>query len=156
MPGSFDGHSSECRTIPGLPGAVQHSTSSRAYEEHACSFLLRRLDRLFTTISGHLDSVAALKKLAEETRESDCKKVKLSKKRHEDTLESIIGLICTSVDAREVMISEQRKQTEAFVLEARAAREEAHAAREEAHAARLASDEIVKSLIDVLRQGLLG
>ncbi|KAF8511344.1 hypothetical protein BU17DRAFT_97306 [Hysterangium stoloniferum] len=208
---------------------------------------------LFTAISGRLDSVAALKKLAEETRESDREKVKLaaeaqktaglnlrdammkghsrrslkkrtqddifsatghsdiaqedssgsgismltsrhtskSKKRREDTLESIIGLIRTSVDAREVMISEQRKQTEAFVLEARAAqeearaaqeearaaqeevraaqeearaaqeeahaaREEARAAREEAHAARLASDEIAKSLIDVLRQGLLG
>ncbi|KAF8529606.1 hypothetical protein BU17DRAFT_79628 [Hysterangium stoloniferum] len=129
---------------------------------------------LFTAISGHLDSVAALKKLVEETRESDHEKVKLedssgsgismltsrhtskSKKRREDTLESIIGLIRTSVDAREVMISEQCKQTEAFVLEARAAREEAHAAREEAHAAQLASDEIAKSLIDVLRQGLLG
>ncbi|KAF8502510.1 hypothetical protein BU17DRAFT_71892 [Hysterangium stoloniferum] len=33
---------------------------------------------LFTAISGRLDSVAALKKLAEETRESDCEKVKLA------------------------------------------------------------------------------
>ncbi|KAF8519647.1 hypothetical protein BU17DRAFT_89814 [Hysterangium stoloniferum] len=33
---------------------------------------------LFTAISGHLDSVAALKKLVEETRESDHEKVKLA------------------------------------------------------------------------------
>ncbi|KAF8514230.1 hypothetical protein BU17DRAFT_94718 [Hysterangium stoloniferum] len=153
---------------------------------------------LFTAISGRLYSVAALKNLAEETRESDHEKVKLaaeaqktaglnlrnammkghsrrslkkctqddlfsatghsdiaqedssgsgismltsrhtskSKKCREDTLESIIGLIRTSVDARKVMISEQRKQTEAFVLEARAAREEVRAAREEVRAAR--------------------
>ncbi|KAF8522480.1 hypothetical protein BU17DRAFT_87115 [Hysterangium stoloniferum] len=35
---------------------------------------------LFTAISGHLDSVAALKKLVEETRESDHEKVKLAAK----------------------------------------------------------------------------
>ncbi|KAF8515838.1 hypothetical protein BU17DRAFT_67761 [Hysterangium stoloniferum] len=41
---------------------------------------LTRDANLFTAISGHLDSVAALKKLAEETRESDHEKVKLAAK----------------------------------------------------------------------------
>ncbi|KAF8526620.1 hypothetical protein BU17DRAFT_82776 [Hysterangium stoloniferum] len=39
---------------------------------------LTRDANLFTAISGCLDSVAALKKLVEETRESDCEKVKLA------------------------------------------------------------------------------
>ncbi|KAF8515601.1 hypothetical protein BU17DRAFT_67824 [Hysterangium stoloniferum] len=41
------------------------------------NYLARDAD-LFTTISGHLDSVAALKEMEEETRESDHKKVKLA------------------------------------------------------------------------------
>ncbi|KAF8509511.1 hypothetical protein BU17DRAFT_98835 [Hysterangium stoloniferum] len=150
----------------------------------------RSADTLKNKTRGRLDSVAALKKLVKETRESDHEKVKLaakaqktaglnlhnammkghscqslkkrtqddlfsatghsdiaqedssgsgismlmsrhtlkSKKHHEDTLESIIGLIRTSVDVREVMISEQCKQTEVFILEARAAREEVRVA----------------------------
>ncbi|KAF8510464.1 hypothetical protein BU17DRAFT_98077 [Hysterangium stoloniferum] len=107
------------------------------------------------------------KDLAEEARESDCEKVKMaaqaqkiaslnlhectqddvflatghSDKDNENPSSSGISMLMTQLTSN----SEQYKQTEVFIQ-----------AQEEVHAAHLVSDEIVKLLIDVLRQGLLG